>query len=77
MQDQLTNIKETVAGFPVKGLRWNPIENIFAGLVKCPIWGKPELYDGYISCTWRKNGTLTKKFGGNSRKDLYLKLGND
>lgn len=74
MQDQLNNIKETVAGFPVKGLRWNPVETIFAGLVKCPVWGRPELHDGYIAVTWRKNGSLTNKFGGSSRKDLYLNL---
>lgn len=67
-------IKETIAGYPVKDLRWNPVDSIYIGLVKCPIWGRLSLHDGYIAVTWRKNGTLTNKYGGSTRKDLYLKL---
>lgn len=74
MTDQLSKIKETIGGVPVKDLRWNKYDSIYYGLVKCPIWGKPNLHDGYVAVTWRKDGKLSIKYGGGSRKDLYLNL---
>lgn len=74
MYTNASMITETVEGYPVKNILWKPNENIFTGQVKCPILGKPELRDGYITVTWRSNGSLTPKFGGSNRKDLYLNL---
>ena len=71
------DIKQTIAGYPVKNILWKPNENIYTGQVKDPEWGKPNLHDGFITVTWRSNGALTPKFGGNSRKDLYLNLLNN
>lgn len=67
-------IAETIEGYKVKSLRWDAIANIIVGQVKCPIWGRETLYDGYVSCNWKKNGKPTLKFGGNKRLDLTLKL---
>lgn len=67
-------IKVTIAGYEVKNIKWNPIANIFVGLVKCPIWGKKELHDGYTPCNWMRNGKPTKKYGGSSRQDLTIIL---
>jgi len=65
---ELTDIKETIEGYPVIDLRWRPLDNIIVGRVYCPIMDK------VIAVTWRRNGSLTEKFGGNTRKDLYLKI---
>ncbi len=67
----LNNITETVDGYPVKDLRWLPVDNIIVGLVKCPIWGNDKLHDGFVSCKWRKNGACVKD---KDRKDLKLKI---
>ena len=67
----LNNITETVEGYPVKGLRWLPVDNIIVGLVKCPIWGNDKLHNGFVSCKWRKNGACVKD---KDRKDLKLKI---
>jgi len=74
MQEIANTITETIVGFKVKNLTWKPIENIFVGLVQDPIFGKPELRDCFVSAGWRSNGTLLKKFGGDTRTDLNLKL---
>jgi len=70
----LQNVTQTVEGYPVKNLTWLPNDNVIRGQVKCPVVGKPNLHDGYIIVTWRKNGTLMGKWGGNTRPDLYLDL---
>ena len=67
-------ITETISGYPVKNVKWNPIDNVYTGIVKCPITGREELRDGFVSCCWRRNGVPTQKFGGGNRKDLTLKL---
>lgn len=69
--NNLNNITQTVEGYPVKDLRWLPVDNIIVGLVKCPIWGNDNLHGGYVSCKWRKNGACIKD---KERKDLYLKM---
>jgi len=71
--ENLNKITQTVEGYPVKDLRWLPVDNIIIGLVKCPIWGKPTLHDGYVSCKWRKNGLNVRD---KERKDLTLKIEN-
>ena len=74
MQEIANTITETIGGYPVKNLKWDSVSNIFIGHVKCPIWGVEKLHDGYVTCQWRSNGSVTAKRGGSTRKDLYLKL---
>ena len=71
-----TGIKQTKEGYKVKDLKFNRLDNIIVGLVQDPICGRPELRDGYVSCNWRTNGSVTSKFGGNKRIDLYLDMSN-
>ena len=54
-QEQINTIKETIEGYLVKDLKWNQLDNILVGLVKCPIIGRDNLHDGYVVCQWRKN----------------------
>jgi len=71
MEEFINDIKETNEGYPVKDLRWLPLDNIIVGLVKCPIWGRDTIHNGYISCKWRKNGSCIKE---KNRPDLKLKI---
>ena len=71
-REDLDKITETIEGYPVKDLRFKPIDNIIVGLVQCPIYGKPTLHEGYISGQWHKDGTPTNKIKG--RNDLKLKI---
>jgi len=71
MIEQLINtITQTVEGYPVRNLKWNKLDNIIVGQVKCPILGDEKRLDGFIVCQWRSNGTATNKFKG--REDLKL-----
>jgi len=72
MEEFIKDIKETTKGYPVKNLKWNQLDNIIVGMVKCPIFGNDKLHEGYIVCQWRKNGSATNRFKG--REDLKLKL---
>ena len=65
-------ITQTIAGYDIKNLKWNTLDNIYVGLVKCPILGVTKLNEGYICCQWRKSGVPTNRFKG--REDLRLKL---
>ena len=67
-------IKVTIAGYEVKNIKWNPIANVFVGLVKCPIWGKRNFMMVISPCNWMRNGKPTKKYGGSSRQDLTIIL---
>jgi hypothetical protein len=73
-KEQLIQITETVDGYAVKDLTWLPLDNVIRGLVKCPVVGKETLHGGYVVATWRKNGSLMPRYGGNTRTDLYLKI---
>lgn len=70
----LEAIKDTVGGYEVKDLVWKPLDNIIRGLVKDPVVGRENFNNGFVVATWRKNGSLTEKFGGSNRPDLYLKF---
>ena len=65
-------ITETITGYLVKDLKWNARDNIYVGLVKCPILGSNKLHEGYICCQWKRNGLPTNRFKG--KKDLTLKI---
>lgn len=69
----LENVTQTVEGYPVKNLTWLPNDNVIRGQVKDPNVNS-KIHDGYIIATWRKNGTLMAKWGGNTRPDLYLDM---
>lgn len=71
MEEKLKHITQTVEGYKVKNLTWKPIDNIIVGLVKCPIWGKETLHEGFVSCKWNKVGVCIKDA---SRLDLKLKM---
>jgi hypothetical protein len=72
--ENLDNIKETIDGYLVKDLTWLPVDNVIRGMVQDPIRGRDNLHNGYVVCTWRRNGSLTPKYGGKERNDLYLKM---
>ena len=71
MQDIIKTITQTVEGYPVKNLKFNQLDNIIVGQVKCPVIGRPELHDGYVTLTWRRNGTCIKV---KDRPDLKLDI---
>jgi len=70
--NELKQITQTVEGYPVKDLRWLPLDNIIVGLVKCPYMGKPTLNEGYVSGMWKRNGSPTNKIKGFDH--LYLDI---
>lgn len=71
MEETLKKITKTIQGYPVKDLRWLPLDNIIVGMVLDPIWSNPKLHDGYVTCKWRKNGACVKE---KERTDLTLKM---
>jgi hypothetical protein len=71
-QEELDLITETVTGYPVRNLRWKKMDNIITGQVKCPVIGKENFNDGYISGTWKRNGSPTNIIRG--LDDLRLKI---
>lgn len=71
---ELEAITQTTEGYEVKELVWKPTDNIIRGLVKCPVTGREKFNNGFVVATWRKNGSLTPRYGGASRTDLYLKI---
>lgn len=72
LQAKIKTITHTAEGYEVKDLVWKPTDNIIRGLVKCPVTGRENFNNGFVVVTWRKNGTLTPKYGGANRIDLYL-----
>jgi hypothetical protein len=69
---KLEEIKETIGGYKVKNLRYLPLDNIIVGLVYDPIYGKPNLHEGFISVQWSKLGKPIKLNKG--RIELNLKI---
>ena len=72
MEEFIKDIKETIEGYPVKNLKWNQLDNILVGMVKCPIFGRENLHGGFIICQWRKNGCPTNNYKG--QEHLKLKI---
>lgn len=72
--EELNKITETIEGYPVKNLRWLPLDNIIVGMVKCPYMGKPNLHEGYISGMWKRNGLPTNKIKGLNHLQLKINL---
>ena len=71
-QEQLNLITQTTTGYPVRNLRWKPVDCIIVGQVKCPVLGREDFNDGYISGAWRKNGAPTNIIRG--LNDLRLEI---
>lgn len=72
IEELLKDIKETTEGYEVRNLKWNKLDNIIVGQVKCPVLGRENYLDGFITCQWRKNGKPTNFYKG--REDLTLKF---
>jgi len=70
----LDKITHTKNGYPVKGLRFKKLDNIYVGFVQDPIWGKPTLNDGYVTCVWNKKGKVIERYGGKKRTDLEIDI---
>lgn len=70
MEEFIKDITETAEGYPVRNLRWNPLENIILGQVRDPLFLN-NLNDGYSNSKWRKNGSCLKE---KNRPDLKLKI---
>ena len=72
MIEFIKDITHTIDELPVKDLRWLPIDNIIVGAVKDPIFGKPELHDGWVIVQWSRYGKPLKQNKG--RTELIIKL---
>lgn len=72
--ERIKNITETVEGYEVKELVWLERDGVIRGRVKDPVTGRDDLHNGFVVATWRKNGSLMPRYGGNTRTDLYLKI---
>ena len=72
--ERIKNITETVEGYEVKELTWLERDGVIRGRVKDPVTGREDLHNGFVVATWRKNGSLMPRYGGNTRTDLYLKI---
>ena len=72
MQEFIKDINQTNGGYPIKDLRWLPLDNIIVGLVKDPLYGKPELREGYVAVQWNRYGKPIKLNKG--RNELILNL---
>jgi len=72
IEELINDIKKTNAGYLVKNLKWSKRDNIIIGQVLDPVFGKAELYDGFISVQWSKYGKPIKLNKG--REDLILNL---
>lgn len=70
--EQLTAITHTIEGYPVRNLKWNPLDNILVGQAKDPVTGRETHLEGYVIVQWRLNGKTTNKLKG--RADLALNL---
>lgn len=71
--EDLKLITQTVEGYPVADLKIKQPDNIIVGFVKDTVAGQAN--KGYVVvCCWRLNGTVLPRYGGTSRKDLYLDL---
>jgi hypothetical protein len=72
-EQDLAEITETIEGYHVKDLRWLSRDNIIVGLVKCPYLGVPNLFEGYTSGMWKRNGIPTNKIRGHEHLTLKMK----
>jgi len=77
MQDRVKDVTQTIEGYTIKDLTWLDRDNLYRGLVQDPIRGRATLHNGFIVCTWRKNGKLTAKYGGADRNDLDIIITNE
>jgi hypothetical protein len=70
----LGNIKKTVGGYEVKDLRWIERDGLIVGMVKCPLFGKPTLHDGFISGQWNKHGFPQRVNKGRDEMKLEYRI---
>lgn len=72
MKEILETIKETNGKLEVKNLRFITLDNVIVGQVKCPLFGKPTIHDGFISCTWTKQGKPLRINKGRTELELNI-----
>jgi len=66
----ILNATHTVNGYEVIDLRYVKRRNIIVGRVKDPIWGKPNLHNGFVTGLWTRQGKSLDK----TRQDFNLVL---
>jgi hypothetical protein len=71
MEEILKQITETVEGYEVRFIKYNPLDNIAIFMVREP-YNNPKINDGFVCIQYRKNGYPTNRNKG--RKDLILKM---
>ena len=74
-KEKIALIKQTIDGSQVKDLKYKSVDNLIIGLVRDTLTGQPNR-DYWVRCCWRPNGSVIARYGGNSRKELYLDLEN-
>ena len=72
INELLKTVNQTVGGYPVKDLRFLPLDNIIVGLVLDPVYGKPTLRDGFIAVQWDKRGRPIKLNKGRSELNITI-----
>ena len=70
------NVTETVEGYPIKDLRLIPLDNIITGFVRCPIYSKPNLHEGWVTIQWNVKGFPIKKYKGMPEYKINLEIPN-
>lgn len=71
---ELDKITETISGLEIKNLRYIAVDNIIVGHVKCPIFGKATLFEGYVTIQWNKNGFPIRKYKGFEDYKINLEI---
>lgn len=71
MQETLKHITETVEGYEVRFVKFNPLDNIAIFMVRVP-FANPKLNGGWECVQYRTNGYPTNRNKG--RQDLILKI---
>lgn len=75
-EKELQEITKTETGIQVKNLRWLKVDNIIVGLVQCPMFGNPNINEGFIGGQWKKNGIPTNRIKGREELKLPINLEN-
>ena len=73
-KERLNKVTETINGYSVKNLRYLKLDNIIIGHVKCPIFGKETLHEGFCSIQWTAKGFPIRKYKGLSEYKINLEI---
>jgi hypothetical protein len=70
----LKQITETESGHPLKNLNYKKFDNIISGQIKCPLYSKPHLYDGWVTIQWNVKGFPIRKYKGMNEYKINLEI---